>query len=82
MPVSNFLHKLNVLRRWLRFQNYLATEANYKEYLNRGCEYCGSTPICQECDRCYDRNCNAGCIFCNYPKETEVCNCCGQEIKN
>ncbi len=28
------------------------------------CEYCGKTPTCPTCGRCYDRWCNSGCVFC------------------
>jgi hypothetical protein len=37
-------------------------EAAYRrEY---GCEFCGGKPVCRYCGRCYNSNCNAGCIYC------------------
>ena len=78
---KRFKGRCKVWYRYWRMGNYLVWKQNREEWLNRGCEYCGGKPICQGCGRCYDRNCNAGCIACNYPKETETCKCCGQEIK-
>ncbi len=28
------------------------------------CEFCGGAPTCKDCGRCFNRRCNAGCIFC------------------
>ena len=77
-----FGHRCYIYYRWNRFQYYLARKKSIEEWKNRGCEYCGKKPICQECGRCYNSNCNAGCIFCidSRSKPKEYCNCCGQGV--
>ncbi len=80
--LSKILYRLRVWYRWERKMYYLAQKREYEEWLDRGCEYCGEKSMCLECGRCYNRNCNAGCIFCN-PIENRIehCHCCGQEIR-
>jgi len=36
----------------------------YRDGTRMTCEYCGSADICQQCRRCHDEGCNAGCISC------------------
>jgi len=46
-----------------------------------GCLYCGHTPVCDVCGRCFDPRCNAGCVFCrSFNQPPETCPCCGQEV--
>ncbi|NIV32833.1 MAG: hypothetical protein GWN58_26325 [Anaerolineae bacterium] len=46
------------------------------------CRFCGSTPVCDICGRCYDSRCNAGCVFCRdySQQQPRTCSCCGQEL--
>ena len=58
----------------------------------RICEVCGKTEedgvyICDWCNRCDDKSCNAGCIECrteifelNIYAKSQSCGCCGQII--
>lgn len=82
----------NKLLRKLKYCHIQATRANMRdirkveeEWKHGKCEYCGRTgrevSICAKCNRCYDRSCNAGCIFCNPPKYPTYCDACGQEIE-
>jgi hypothetical protein len=45
------------------------------------CKFCGETPVCEWCGRCFDPRCNAGCIWCRTPPREETCRCCGQTIR-
>jgi len=47
------------------------------------CRYCGSTPVCDVCGRCFDPYCNTGCVFCrDYSRQREeTCPYCGQEVR-
>ena len=47
-----------------------------------GCQFCGRTPVCEVCERCFDPQCNAGCIWCRTPPKRETCPCCGQAINS
>jgi len=78
---KHFKKRCRVWYRWIRMMSYIDRKKRHEEWINRGCEYCGDKNICQECGRCYNRNCNSGCIFCNPIKEIEICKYCGQEIK-
>ena len=55
---------------------------NYHKELmdDDGCEFCGETPVCPSCYRCYNESCNAGCIFCRKLPEVEHCSHCGHEV--
>lgn len=62
-------------KMWKGWQE--AAEAFHQMKLDEGCECCRRVPICEDCYRCFDRNCNAGCIFCNPQSfEVEICPCC------
>ena len=55
------------------YQRKMAEEE--KERIEAGCDFCGNIPVCPECNRCYDPNCNAGCIFCRPTPKIKICKC-------
>ena len=67
--------------RWLRWHGKMALAEQAQIKADAGCKFCGREPVCSECGRCYDPNCNAGCIWCRrFTPPPETCACCGQTI--
>jgi len=67
---------------WLRYRGRMALAEQAALKAERGCKFCGQEPVCPHCNRCYNPNCNVGCIFCRvFPPEPEKCGCCGQTIR-
>jgi len=60
-------------------ENWARQEKEAREW-EEGCIFCGRIPVCPHCGRCYDRSCNAGCIFCRTPVKGRVCPCCGSLV--
>jgi hypothetical protein len=46
------------------------------------CVFCGESPVCIECQRCYNENCNAGCIRCRKTKNIKLCSECGHRLED
>ena len=57
---------------------------DHPELYEEKCEVCGrgksdGVRVCCHCERCHDRGCNGGCIFCRTIEE-EYCPTCGHKL--